>query len=202
VHSWACAATCRWRPLARALGCPWDAALAVKALCAAPWPQKPYYQRVTEIASSSLKEPAVAEPSVSYNGNGNGHGHASMLGRVPGRPVLEVPDWNPNQSPAALARQAGPLSRLKLFSGSANQVGWRPRRAAHDDTRLFAGALAGTQQQGGRLHRLHACSQLVTPASPSPPAGVMQPMQQAGASPAPGGWVAGGAGLCWQGLWG
>lgn len=63
----------------------------------------------------------MAEPTVSYNGSGA----SAVAGRVAGRPVLEVPDWSPLQSPLAV-KQASQHSRLKLFSGSANQVSRGP----------------------------------------------------------------------------
>lgn len=57
------------------------------------------------------------------------NGAALPKGAIPNRPILEVPDWEntykrfsaPAHSRAALASPAA-LSRLRLFSGSANQI--------------------------------------------------------------------------------
>jgi len=99
---------------------------------------KPYFNQTSEVHAllapapaplSSSAPPTVAPPTVQTPpATSSGTVHP---GRVPGRPVLEVPGWE--DSPAGRSRvgygaawqpqQQSPSSRMRIFSGTSNQVG-------------------------------------------------------------------------------
>eukprot|EP00877_Chromochloris_zofingiensis_P011575 jgi/Chrzof1/6671/Cz19g05060.t1 len=80
--------------------------------------QKPYYNINTEV-HAALKDAVLDNPITQYNGHSNGF--------VPGRPVLEPPNWDQNikqftNVAPARSSQPNPLSRLRVFAGTANQI--------------------------------------------------------------------------------
>jgi hypothetical protein len=82
--------------------------------------QKPFYNQSTEI-HATLKESLTAiEPHLNFNGTANGF--------VPGRPVLEVPNWRERYTNTAASANSNynALSRLRIFSGTSNPVSKQP----------------------------------------------------------------------------
>jgi hypothetical protein len=82
--------------------------------------QKPYYNQSTEI-HATLKESLTAiEPHLNFNGTANGF--------VPGRPVLEVPNWRERYTNTAASANSNynAMSRLRIFSGTSNPVSKQP----------------------------------------------------------------------------
>lgn len=88
-----------------------------REVCAAAVADAPLAQAAQAAIGTTSAPPAAANgaPVVSIG----------TPGRVPGRPVLEVPGWQ-DQLASRVAPQgfhAPPPSRLRIFSGTSNQVG-------------------------------------------------------------------------------
>lgn len=77
--------------------------------------QKPFYNQSTEIHATLKESLVLDQPRLSFNGTN---------GFVPGRPVLEVPGWKDRYTQAAAASNSmmNSVSRLRIFSGTANPV--------------------------------------------------------------------------------